>query len=113
MSLTLPGAEMATWAIKSVIAAGVTLAGGPGVGAIALAALGTFAGEAVPKAKDSPMFVKSPSMDGRHLDVFGTIWNPMMAPGGSLPDSSSFILAGADTRQKFDVLLGAGNHIFL
>jgi len=113
VSLTLPGAEMATWAIKSVIAAGFGLAGGPGFAAAALTALGTFAGEAVPKAKDSPMFVKSPSMDGRHLDVFGTIWNPMMAPGGSLPDSSSFILAGADTRQKFDVLLGAGNHIFL
>ena len=50
---------------------------------------------------------------GKHLDVWGTVYDPQVGPGGSLPSSSSFILAGPDVRQNFDALLGAGNHRFI
>jgi len=50
---------------------------------------------------------------GKHLDVWGTLFSPHTGPGGSLPSSSSFILAGPDVRQNFDALLGAGNHRFI
>jgi len=114
VSITFPGADHAKWTIQSLIAAGFAAVGSFGGpwGAAVGAGLGYYLGSMVPGANND-LVIKSPSMDGKHVDVFGTIWNPMIAPGGSLPDRSNFISAGPGIRQNFDALLGAGNHIFI
>ena len=47
---------------------------------------------------------------GKHLDVWGTMWDPQTGPGGSLRD---FISAGSDIRQIMDLSRGQGNHNFI
>ena len=113
VNLTVLGTETVTAAIKMVVAGGFAAlgasAGGP-AGAFAGRGLGMFFGDLVPNFKNQAIFVKSPSMDRRHLDVFGHLGGMGMTAGGPLPDISRFKLGGPDLAQRMDALAGVGNH---
>jgi hypothetical protein len=94
-ALSVAYGELADIITKSaVIAAAAALSGGAAAGAsltatgaAGVAGSGALMGQVGARGIPNPkglFWTGSPSLDGRYLDVWGTIWDPQVGPGGSI-----------------------------